>query len=122
MINVGQTKLKDIRPMSNDYYSLGSSNNEYWKDLYLSGSLKDGTNSVSISQIALKSEIPTVPTKTSDLTNDSGYLTEIPTASGTVIGGIKTDTGLYSTEMVNGKLTCMIKNYEKIIKNLKFNK
>lgn len=27
-------------------------------------------------------------------------------------GVIKTDTGLYSTEMVNGKLTCMIKDYE----------
>lgn len=29
-------------------------------------------------QIALKSEIPAVPTKVSQLTNDSGYLTSVP--------------------------------------------
>ena len=37
---------------------------------------------------------PTIPTKTSDLTNDSGFLTEIPIASATVLGGIKVGENL----------------------------
>ena len=45
---------------------------KHWKDLYLSGVLNDGTNSIAIKNIANKSSIPT---KTSQLTNDSGYLT-----------------------------------------------
>ena len=35
-----------------------------------------------------------VPTKVSELQNDSGYLTTIPIASSTVLGGIKVGTGL----------------------------
>ena len=35
---------------------------------------------------------PTIPTKTSQLTNDSNFLTEIPIASGTKVGGIKVST------------------------------
>ena len=35
-----------------------------------------------------------VPTKTSDLTNDSGFLTSIPTASASTLGGIKVGSGL----------------------------
>ena len=37
---------------------------------------------------------PTIPTKTSDLTNDSGFLTSIPIASSSVLGGIKVGSGL----------------------------
>lgn len=36
----------------------------------------------------------TVPTATSDLTNDSGFLTSIPTASASTLGGIKVGSGL----------------------------
>ena len=36
------------------------------------------TEHQDLSKYALKSEIPTVPTKTSQLTNDSGYLTSVP--------------------------------------------
>lgn len=35
---------------------------------------------------------PTIPTKTSQLTNDSNFLTEIPIASDTKVGGIKVST------------------------------
>ena len=35
-----------------------------------------------------------IPTKTSNLTNDSGFLTEIPVASATVLGGIKVGENL----------------------------
>lgn len=38
-----------------------------------------------------------IPTKTSDLTNDSGFLTSIPEASSTTIGGIKLNTSASST-------------------------
>lgn len=36
----------------------------------------------------------TVPTKTSDLTNDSGFLTSIPTASASTLGGVKIGNGI----------------------------
>jgi hypothetical protein len=36
----------------------------------------------------------TVPTKTSDITNDSGFLTSVPTASASTLGGIKVGNNL----------------------------
>lgn len=49
-----------------------------WSNLYLTGYLTDGHNKISVPNIASKSEIPT---KTSQLTNDSGFVTSsaIPT-------------------------------------------
>lgn len=41
-----------------------------------------------------------VPTATSDLTNDSGFLTSIPTASASTLGGIKVGAGLSITDGV----------------------
>lgn len=41
-----------------------------------------------------------VPTATSDLTNDSGFLTSIPTASSSVLGGVKVGSGLSITDGV----------------------
>lgn len=41
-----------------------------------------------------------VPTATSDLTNDSGFLTSIPTASSSVLGGVKVGAGLSITDGV----------------------
>ena len=43
-----------------------------WSNLYLTGYLTDGHNKISVPNIASKSEIPT---KTSQLTNDSGFIT-----------------------------------------------
>lgn len=62
-----------FRPTTDNFRNLGSSTYT-WKDLYLSGSLKDGTNSITIANIASKNEIPT---KVSDLNNDSGFITGI---------------------------------------------
>mgnify|MGYP004458959197 CR=1 FL=1 len=39
----------------------------------------------------------TVPTKTSEITNDSGFLTSVPIASGTVLGGVKVGKNLQIT-------------------------
>ena len=70
-----------------------------WSNLYLTGYLTDGPNKISVANIASKSELPT---KTSQLTNDSnfvtsteltGYTTEqkvqemIDASIGTAIGG-----------------------------------
>lgn len=41
-----------------------------------------------------KADTSAVPTKTSDLNNDSGFLTEIPVASADDLGGVKVGTGL----------------------------
>ena len=46
---------------------------------------------------------PTIPTKTSELDNDSGFITDIPIASTTQLGGIKVGAGLSVTE--NGTLS-----------------
>ena len=46
---------------------------------------------------------PTIPTKTSQLTNDSGFITDIPIASATQLGGVKVGAGLSVTE--NGVLS-----------------
>ena len=43
-----------------------------WSNLYLTDYLTDGHNKISVANIASKSEIPT---KTSQLTNDSGFMT-----------------------------------------------
>ena len=42
-----------IRPSSNSTIDLGSSTYQ-WKDIYVSGNLSDGTNSVSVANIATK--------------------------------------------------------------------
>lgn len=41
-----------------------------------------------------KADSSAVPTKTSDLQNDSGFLTEVPVASANDLGGVKVGTGL----------------------------
>lgn len=46
---------------------------------------------------------PTIPTKTSQLTNDSGFISDIPIASATQLGGVKVGAGLSVTE--NGVLS-----------------
>ena len=64
----------NLVPLSSDKdFNIGSYNNQI-KDLYISGNLISGPNkiSVAVANIASKSEIPT---KTSKLTNDSGFVT-----------------------------------------------
>lgn len=63
--------------LTNDSNFLTSIPNEYITEdeLEEKGYL---TEHQDLTDYALKSELPTVPTKTSQLTNDSGYLTEIP--------------------------------------------
>ena len=46
---------------------------------------------------------PTIPTKTSQLTNDSGFISDIPIASATQLGGVIVGAGLSITE--NGVLS-----------------
>ena len=54
-----------------------------WSNLYLTGNLTDGHNKISVANIASKSELPT---KTSQLTNDSGFITD------SVLNGYSTET------------------------------
>lgn len=115
--------MTNLNTYPTDTNSLGSSTYK-WKDLYLSGNLSDGTNSISISDIPNRSEIPAtyvstittaagthttitsssgsvsfnVPTKTSHLTNDSGFVTSsgvtsIATSGTGLSGGPITLTG-----------------------------
>ena len=57
---------------------------------------KNGTNVQTFTANATSNKTAniTVPTKTSDLTNDSGFLTSIPTASASTLGGIMVGSGL----------------------------
>ena len=62
-----------------------------WRNLYLSGEISDGTNSVKVADIVKKDQLPT---KTSELTNDSGYQTasDVSTAVSTAISGQTKET------------------------------
>lgn len=59
-------------------------------------------NKVITNALSTKADTSAVPTATSDLVNDSGFLTEIPVASADDLGGVKVGTGL--TIDVNGVL------------------
>ena len=63
----------DLVPLGDKKFDIGDYGNQI-KDLYISGNLISGPNktSVAVTNIASKSEIPT---KTSQLTNDSGFIT-----------------------------------------------
>lgn len=51
-------------------------------------------NKVITNTLSTKADTSAVPTATSDLVNDSGFLTEIPVASADDLGGVKVGTGL----------------------------
>ena len=51
-------------------------------------------NKVITNTLATKADTSAIPTNTSDLNNDSGFLTSIPTASADDLGGVKVGTGL----------------------------
>ena len=57
---------------------------------------KNGTNvqTFTANQSTNATANISVPTKTSDLSNDSGFLTSIPTASASTLGGVKVGSGL----------------------------
>ena len=65
--------------MSNNTFDLGSTNNK-WKDLYLSGNLSDGTNSISVANIIAKQNA--LPT-----TSTAGKVLKSTSTSGTVEWG-----------------------------------
>lgn len=50
-------------------YSTATDGDHRWRNLYLSGDLSDGTNSVSIANIATKAELPNAVSGTNDGTN-----------------------------------------------------
>ena len=108
----------NLVPLSADNdFDIGSINNKI-KDLYISGNLTDGLNKISVANIASKSEIPT---KTSKLTNDSGFvtstelstvatsgsyndLTDKPTIP-TTTGELTNDSGFITSTALNGYAT-----------------
>ena len=51
-------------------------------------------NKVITNTLDTKADASAVPTNTSDLNNDSGFLTEVPVASADDLGGVKVGTGL----------------------------
>ena len=56
--NLGYSFSNTIYPKTTETIDLGKSSSKF-KDLYLSGSLKDGTNSVAIADIATTNQLPT---------------------------------------------------------------
>lgn len=51
-------------------------------------------NKVITSALSDKADTADIPTKTSDLQNDSGFLEEVPIATANTLGGVKVGTGL----------------------------
>ena len=71
---------------------------------------KNGTNvqTFTANQSTNATANITVPTNTSDLTNDSGFLTSIPTASASTLGGVKVGSNLSID--ANGVLSASVGN------------
>lgn len=102
------------------YVSVGLSDSKNYKMLDTNGKIPDDRLNTTI---ARTSQIPTVPTKTSDLTNDSGYITGITSSDVTTAlgytpydssnpSGYTTNTGTVTSvnnvSPVNGNVTLSI--------------
>lgn len=55
---------------------------------------KTGAIQLTATDVGALPDTTVIPSKTSDLTNDSGYITDIPIASSTQLGGVKIGAGL----------------------------
>ena len=64
---------------------------------------KTGAVHLNASDVGALPDTTVIPTKTSQLDNDSGFITELPIASTTQLGGVKVGAGLSVTE--NGVLS-----------------
>ena len=64
---------------------------------------KTGAVQLNASDVGALPDTTVIPTKTSQLDNDSGFITDIPIASATQLGGVKVGAGLSITE--NGVLS-----------------
>ena len=64
---------------------------------------KTGAVHLNASDVRALPDTTVIPTKTSQLDNDSGFITDIPIASSTQLGGVKIGAGLSVTE--NGTLS-----------------
>ena len=64
---------------------------------------KTGAVQLNASDVGALPNTTVIPTKTSQLDNDSGFITDIPIASATQLGGVKVGAGLSITE--NGVLS-----------------
>ncbi len=64
---------------------------------------KTGVVQLNASDVGALPDTTIIPTKTSQLDNDSGFITELPIASTTQLGGVKVGAGLSITE--NGVLS-----------------
>lgn len=64
---------------------------------------KTGAVQLNASDVGALPDTTVIPTKTSQLDNDSGFITDIPIASTTQLGGVKVGAGLSVTE--NGVLS-----------------
>lgn len=82
-----------FKPQYDNSLDLGGSNGR-WRDLYLSGTISDGTYSIAVADIANKSDIPT---KVSQLSNDSNY----------VDASVATLTNFYNKEEVTKLLNTL---------------
>ena len=74
----GDFAISDIGiiPKNINSANLGDSSNR-WNNLYLSGNLSDGTNSVKVADIATKADIPTVPTTATSTSTLTPTTTEL---------------------------------------------
>ena len=73
-----------------------------WSNLYLTGNLTDGPNKISVANIASKSEIPT---KTSQLNNDSDFVTSEELSTVATSGSYNDLTDKPTIPTTTGELT-----------------
>lgn len=78
-------------------------NNKLEKAPVTSVNSKTGAVQLNASDVGALPDTTVIPSKTSQLDNDSGFITDIPIASATQLGGVKIGAGLSVTE--NGTLS-----------------
>ena len=109
----------------------GSGNDTYNEYIYINNSWeKIGDTDVDLSNYYTKSQTDTllnnkanvsdIPTKTSDLTNDSGYVKNTDYATASTTGVIRTNVASYGTEVdsSNGMLHGVVRTYEQYLNGL----
>ena len=98
-VNYGQVLSSSAYSVGGSTYITLTQSFENFVNIYYSSSV-NGTYKVGVTEYQIITQYDLndyakssdIPTKTSQLTNDSNFLTEIPIASGTKVGGIKVST------------------------------
>ena len=91
----------DMLPQANNTYSLGN-NNYKWKNLYVTGNISDGSNTITVANIASKAAIKdsTITIKQDGIADQTFTLNQSTSSTITLVGNLAAAQGGSSTTLV----------------------